>query len=132
MLIIDQDCTGCKPRIWEKVVLHCYTPHKDIPVCFTFISSSHLAHVISPRPRGYKTFFMLNSAAHEILDAQKYKYIKKFIYFQAQISLKCYLFQLIYVKMPTIVGILTFMSRKYFMLNELSMELFYNLGARIR
>ena len=37
--------------------------------------------------RGYKTFFMLNSGEHEI-------------------------FLLISVKMPTIVGILTFISRK--------------------
>ena len=39
-------------------------------------------------PRGYKTFFMLNSAEHEILNAHKYKNIKKFSFFQAQISLK--------------------------------------------
>ena len=37
------------------------------------------------RPRGYKTFFMLNSTEHEIFPAHN-------------------------VKMPTIVGILTFMS----------------------
>ena len=30
------------------------------------------------RPRGYKTFFMLNSVEHEILNAHKYKRIKKF------------------------------------------------------
>ena len=29
------------------------------------------------RPRIYKTFFMLNSAEHEILNAHKYKNIKK-------------------------------------------------------
>ena len=40
------------------------------------------------RARGYKKIFMLNSAEHEIF------------------------FQLTNVKMPTIVGILTFMSRK--------------------
>ena len=28
--------------------------------------------------RGYKTFFMLNSVEHEILNAHKYKNIKKF------------------------------------------------------
>ena len=39
------------------------------------------------RPRGYKTLFMLNSAEHDF-------------------------FLLINVKMPTIVGILTFMSTK--------------------
>ena len=31
-----------------------------------------------PRPRGDKTFFMLNSVEHEILNAHKYKNIKKF------------------------------------------------------
>ena len=29
------------------------------------------------RPRGYKTFFVLNSVEHEILNAHKYKNIKK-------------------------------------------------------
>ena len=32
-------------------------------------------------PRGYKTFFVLNSIEHEILTAHKYKYIKKFSLF---------------------------------------------------
>ena len=41
-------------------------------------------------PRGYKTFFLLNSAEHEILNAHKYENIKKFSIFQAQISLECY------------------------------------------
>ena len=38
------------------------------------------------RPRGYKTFFMLSSVEHEILNAHKYKNIKKFGSFKAQIS----------------------------------------------
>ena len=29
-------------------------------------------------PRGYKTFFVLNSVEHEILNHRKYEYIKKF------------------------------------------------------
>ena len=41
-------------------------------------------------PRGYKTFFMLNSVEHEMLNAHKYKNIKKFGFFYAQISLECY------------------------------------------
>ena len=41
-------------------------------------------------PRGYKTFFMLNSIKHEILNAHKYKTIKIFSSFQAQIPLECY------------------------------------------
>ena len=34
------------------------------------------------RPRGYKTFFMLNSIEREILNAHKYKNIKKFVFFR--------------------------------------------------
>ena len=33
------------------------------------------------RPRGYKTFSMLNSVEHEIINAHKYKNIKKFGFF---------------------------------------------------
>ena len=38
-------------------------------------------------PRDYKTFSVLNSAEHEILNAHKYKNIKNFSFFKAQISL---------------------------------------------
>ena len=65
----------------------------------------------SIRARGYKTFFVLNSVEHEISNAHKYKNIKKFSFCQAQISGECYF------SCSTIVGILTFMSRKNFMLN---------------
>ena len=66
--------------------------------------------------RGYKTFFMLNSVEHETLNAHKYKNSKKFglPVYSAQISLECYFSLLINVKMPTIVGILTFLRRKKF------------------
>ena len=46
--------------------------------------------VVQIRARGYKTFFMLNSVEHKILNAHKYKNIKKFSYFQAQIDGECY------------------------------------------
>ena len=59
-------------------------------------------------PRGYKTVSMLNSTEHGILKAHKYNNIKKFGLFQAQIILDCYF---------PFVGILTFMSRKNFMLS---------------
>ena len=72
---------------------------------------------------------MLNSAEHEILDVHKYKNIKKFIFIQAQISLKCNFSCSKTLKMPTIVGILTFMSRENFMLICVEHEIFYNLGA---
>ena len=42
------------------------------------------------RPRGYKTFFVLNSVEHEILNAHRYKNIKKFGIFKAHLSLECY------------------------------------------
>ena len=46
------------------------------------VLSSHLqlrnSHV---RPRGYKTFFILNSVEHEIVNVHKYKNIMKFGHF---------------------------------------------------
>ena len=63
----------------------------------------------------YKKKFMLNSAEHDNLDADKYKNIK-FSFFSDLAKPRILFFQLINVKMPTIVGILTFMSRKNFML----------------
>ena len=42
-------------------------------------------------PRGYKTFFMLNAAEHEILKDYYYENIKKYSIFQAQKSLECYI-----------------------------------------
>ena len=60
---------------------------------------------------------MLNSAEHEILNAHKYKYIKKFSIFSGLYKPRMLFFLLMNVKMPTSVGILTFMSRKNFMLN---------------
>ena len=63
------------------------------------------------RPRGYKTFFMLNSVEHEILNAHKYKTRSKFsILGSDELIMSFFLF--INVLMPTIVGILTLMSRK--------------------
>ena len=50
--------------------------------------SCHLGNVTWPR--GYKTFFVLNSVEHEILNAHKYKNIKKFGLFKAQLILECY------------------------------------------
>ena len=73
---------------------------------------------------------MLTSVEHEILNAHKYKNIKKISLFKAQLSLECYFSPLINVKMPTIVGILTFMivgvltfmSGKNFVLNRVEHE----------
>ena len=35
-------------------------------------------HILVNWPPGYKTFFLLNSFEHEILNSHKYKNIKKF------------------------------------------------------
>ena len=60
------------------------------------------------RPRGYKTFFMLNSTELEVSTAHK----------SLALSLSDIVFiMLINVKMSTIVGILTFMSRINFVLS---------------
>ena len=74
-------------------------------------------HMLITRARGYKTFFMINSVAHEILKAHKYKNIKKFSFFLGSGEHRMLLFPLINVKIPKVVGILTFMSRKIFMLS---------------
>ena len=60
---------------------------------------------------------MLNSADHEILNAHKCKNIKKFSFFSGSDKPRMLFFMLINVKMPTVVGILTFMSRINFMLS---------------
>ena len=60
---------------------------------------------------------MLNSVEHEILNADKLKNIKKVGFFLGSDKTRMLFFPLINVKMPTTVGILTFMSRKNFMLN---------------
>ena len=66
---------------------------------------------LEARPRGYKTFFMLNSTEHEISTAHKklqYRHMTKFL----ALSLSDVIFIMpINVKMPTLDGILTFMSR---------------------
>ena len=55
---------------------------------------------------------MLYSAEHQILNARKYENIKKSCFFSgSDMSIMLY-FLLINVKMPTIVGILTFISRR--------------------
>ena len=50
------------------------------------------------RPRGYKTFFVLNSVEHEILNTHKYEHIKKFSIFQDQNAIfpahKCWHFNI--------------------------------------
>ena len=65
-------------------------------------------------PRGYKAFFMLNSVEHEILNAHKYKKYQEIRHFLGSDKPKMLFYPFINVK---IVGILTFMSRKNFILS---------------
>ena len=60
---------------------------------------------------------MLDSVEHEIVNAHKDKNIEKLCFFLGSGKPRMLFFPLRHIKMPTIVGILTFMSRKNFMLN---------------
>ena len=73
-------------------------------------------------PRGYKTFSMLSSVKHEVLNAHKYKKYQEIRRLLGSDKLRMLSSPLINVKMPTIVGILTFMSRKNFMLSWVEHE----------
>ena len=59
---------------------------------------------------------MLNSAEHEILNGHNYE-ISRNSAFLGSDKPRMLFFMLIIVKMPTVVGMLTFMSRKKFMLS---------------
>ena len=83
----------------------------------TILVCSDIKFIRQDQGRGYKTFFMLNSDEHEILNAHKYKNIKKFSFFSDSDKPRMLFFLLLNVKMPTIVGIFTFMCRKNFMLS---------------
>ena len=66
--------------------------------------------------RGYKTVLMLNSTEHGTSNAHKSKMLIYIDFFALIISYVVFIL-LINVKMPTIVGILTFMSRINFVLS---------------
>ena len=78
-------------------------------------------------PRGYKTFFMLNSAEHEICPANKSQITNNCKFYLAKHSCAWNFFLLINMKMPTIVGIFIFISRNNFMLSW-AWKSFINLG----
>ena len=73
---------------------------------------------------------MLNSVEHEILNAHKYKKNIEVHPFLGSDKPRMLVFLLISVKMPAVVGILTFISRKKSFLAELSMK-FYSLRSRV-
>ena len=72
--------------------------------------------------RGYKTFSMLNSAENEICPAYKIFNMNNLNWFSCKAELSMKFFLLINIKMPTIVGILIFISRKIFLLTWVEHE----------
>ena len=64
--------------------------YTSVPLVTTSTMCRILTDDQEPWARGYKTFFMLNSVEHEILNAHKYKNVKKFSVFQTQISREYY------------------------------------------
>ena len=78
----------------------------------TQLSLLHTALLHMNRGRGYK---LSSCSAHEILNAHKYKKGRNSAFFSGSDKLRMLFFLLINVKMPTIVGILTFMMRKNIM-----------------
>ena len=98
---------------WWICLSNCCTSLTCIAVCI-ILSFLHLRVVWA---RDYKTFFVLNSVEHEILNAHRYKNIKKFSFLGGSDKPRILFFPLINVKMSTFVDILTFMCRKNFMLS---------------
>ena len=86
-------------------------------------SSLVIACSYSPKPRGYKTFFMLiwpehAFSLHVLINCTMVKQI-----FSRLKALRCCIFfPLINTKMPTIVGILTFISMIKYMLSLVGHE----------
>ena len=76
----------------EKLTLQTVQIHISCSLLATLFGStiSAISQYDIARPRGYKTFSMLNSVEHEILNAHKNKNIKKFGLFKVQISLEGY------------------------------------------
>ena len=114
------------PSLWETAryrLKYCHKgplnpkPNNQPNVCFPENRASC--------PRSYKTFSMLNSAEHEILNAHKYKKISRNSTFLGLDKPRMLFFLLKKVKMPTIVGILTVMSRKILCSAELCMKKVY-------
>ena len=77
---------------------------------FSFICLFNLSNA-NQAPR-YKKNFMLNSAEHEISNAHKYKISRNSAFSNSDKPII-----LFFLLMPTIAGILTFMSRKKFLLS---------------
>ena len=69
------------------VFLFCRVPRRCTSLWRPYIKTGLFCRTVWPG--GYKTFFILNSSEHEILNAHKYENITNFSIFHAQISLEC-------------------------------------------
>ena len=74
------------------------------------------SHLLKSGPQVMKLSSCSTQLSKKYSNAHKYKKYFKKSAFLAQLSLECY-FSSSHVKMPTIVGILTCMSRKNFIFN---------------
>ena len=81
------------------------------------------------KPGPVVIYFFSCSAKCGILDAHKYKNIKKLSFYHGSDKPRMLFFLLKNVKLPTIVGILTFMSRKNLMLRLVEHEIFRTSGT---
>ena len=79
------------------------------------VDVSRVLNAYVTRPRGYKTFSMFNSSEHEILPANKQQITDKHSWFSCSEKLSVKFSMLMKMKMPTLVGIFIFISRKNFM-----------------
>ena len=85
--------------------------------CIISRSSEETDNQLKSGPEVIKLFSCSTPLSMKILNAHKYKYIKKFSFFSDSDKPRMLFFLLINVKMPTIVGILIFMRRKHFVLS---------------
>ena len=61
-------------------------PRTSVPGTKIQSHSNLSKYNLAPRARGYKTFFMLNSAEHENLNAHKYENIKELSIFSGPVK----------------------------------------------
>ena len=82
-----------RPKLFERVLAVLRAIGLKLSVSFSAIFKKRLTifcdFLFASWLRGYKTFFVLNSVEHEILNSHKYKNIKKIGLFKAQLSLEC-------------------------------------------
>ena len=100
-----------------------FTPYKMTQICkLVILIKLQIVFPFETKFWGNKKNVMLNSAEHEISNANKYENIKKFGFFSGLDKPRMLFFLLINVKMPTTVSILTLWAGKISCSAELSMK----------